>query len=181
MPPTTPAAAHHVGCTVPDLEQAVAFFTDVLGAQLAYREGPYEDPGGDWMRRQLGVHPRSAVRIAMLRLGATLNLELFQYEGPGRRREMPRNDDWGGHHLALWADDFDASVRRLAATPGVRLLGEPQRVGEGPIEGTRWVYFTTPWGMHLELVHAPEGQPYERDTAVRLFRPARTAEGGAGR
>ncbi|GHF67282.1 glyoxalase [Streptomyces mashuensis] len=189
-PATTPApaparpgvpgvrAVHHVAFTVPDLDEAVAFFTGVLGAETAYRTGPVADPDphGDWMRRQLGVHPRSTAHIAMLRLGPTLNLELFEYSGPDRRRRMPGNSDWGGHHLALWTDDFDASVRRLTAVPGVRMLGEPQQVNEGPIRGTRWVYLATPWGLHLELVHAPDGLPYEQHTAVRLFRPAAPPE-----
>ncbi|MFI9307382.1 VOC family protein [Streptomyces triculaminicus] len=180
-PPHVPGvrAVHHIAFTVPDLDEAVAFFTDVLGAETAYRTGPISDPDpdGDWMRRQLGVDPRATAHIAMLRLGPTLNLELFQYSGPGRRRQMPRNSDWGGHHLALWTDDFDAGVRHLTATPGVRMLGEPQQVGEGPIRGTRWVYFTTPWGQHLELVHAPDHQPYQDHTPVRLYQPQAPHEG----
>ncbi|MEV4433129.1 VOC family protein [Streptomyces sp. NPDC049555] len=168
---------HHVAFTVPDLDEAVAFFTGVLGAETAYRTGPIGDPGGDWMHRQLGVHRRCTVHIAMLRLGPTLNIELFAYSGPGRRRRMPGNSDVGGHHLALWTDDFDASVRHLTAAPGVRMLGEPQRVDEGPIRGTRWVYLTTPWGLHLELVHAPDDLPYRRQTGVRLFQPPAPDDG----
>ncbi|KUJ41300.1 glyoxalase [Streptomyces albus subsp. albus] len=170
VPGTT--AVHHIAYTVPELDAAVTFFTEVLGAELAYRTGPIADPDGHWMARQLGVHPRATVEIAMLRLGPVTNVELFQYTGPGRRERMPGNSDWGGHHLALWTEDFDASVAHLARQPGVRMLGEPQTVTEGPIAGTRWVYLTTPWGLHLELVQAPEEPPYHRDTAVRLFQPA---------
>ncbi|MDT3399399.1 VOC family protein [Streptomyces sp. B1866] len=171
-------AVHHVAYTVPDLDEAVAFFTGVMGARLAYRTGPVSDPDGDWMARQLGVHPRARARIAMLRLGPVTNVELFQYTGPGRRRRMPRNSDWGGHHLALWTDDFDASVAHLLRQPGVRMRGTPQTVRDGPIAGTRWVYVTTPWGLHLELVHAPARLPYHDDTAVRLFQPAPSTPGG---
>ena len=169
-------AVHHIAFTVPDLGEAVAFFTEVLGAEEAYRTGPIA-ADDDWMHRQLGVDPRATVPIAMLRFGPTLNLELFEYTGPGRRERMPRNSDVGGHHLALWTDDFDASVRHLTATPGVRMLGEPEEVGEGPIRGTRWVYLTTPWGLHFELVHAPDHQPYQDHTAVRLYQPGAPHEG----
>ena len=171
-------AVHHVAYTVPDLDQAVAFFTGVLGARLAYRTGPIADPDGDWMVRQLGVDRRATAHIAMLRLGPVTNVELFQYTGPGRRRRMPRNSDWGGHHLALWTEDFDASAAHLLGYPGVRMRGEPQTVKEGPIAGTRWVYLTTPWGLHLELVQGPEHVPYQDDTAVRLFQPSPGASGG---
>ncbi|OKK03600.1 glyoxalase [Streptomyces sp. CB03234] len=165
-------AVHHVAYTVPDLDEAVGFFTGVLGAELAYRTGPIADPDGQWMARQLGVHPHAVAHIAMLRLGPVTNVELFAYEAPGQRRAYPRNSDWGGHHLALWTDDFDASLRRLTAHDGVRPLGEPQTVGDGPIAGTRFLYLRTPIGLHIELVQAPARLPYHHETPVRLFDPA---------
>ncbi|MDH6135577.1 catechol 2,3-dioxygenase-like lactoylglutathione lyase family enzyme [Kitasatospora sp. MAA4] len=166
-------AVHHVAYTVPDLEQAITFFTEALGAELAYRAGPISDPDGDWTTRHLGVHPRAVVRLAMLRLGPAVNLELFEYAVPDQRRALPLNSDWGGHHLALWTEDIDAAVAQLAARPGVRVLGGIDTVTDGPIAGARWVYLTTPWGMQLELVHFPDELPFQETTAVRLFDPRR--------
>ncbi|MER5866019.1 VOC family protein [Kitasatospora sp. NPDC002040] len=165
-------AVHHVAYTVPDLDQAVAFFTDVIGAELLYRVGPVHDPDGDWMTRQLGVHHRAAAYVAMLRLGPVTNLELFQYSAPDQRRELPRNSDWGGHHLAIAVTDVDAAAAYLRAQPGVEVLGRPETVADGgPIDGDRWVYFRTPWGLQLELIDLPEGLPYEQLTDARLYRP----------
>ncbi|MEU6235325.1 VOC family protein [Kitasatospora sp. NPDC047058] len=176
-------AVHHVAYTVPDLDQAVAFFADVLGARLLYRLGPVADPsGGDWMTRQLGVHRDAVAYIAMLRLGPVTNLELFQYTAPGQRRELPANSDWGGHHLAIAVEDVDRAVAYLRAQPGVQVLGEPQTIADGgPIDGDRWVYFRTPWGLQLEVLAMPVGMPYERATADRLFAPdGPWSEGSAG-
>lgn len=164
-------AVHHIAYTVPDLEQAVGFFVDVLGAELAYRLGPVEDPEGDWMTRKLGVHPRASAHIAMLRLGPVTNLELFEYTAPDQDRGRPRNSDWGGHHFALYVDDVDKAVEYLRDVPGVTILGEPETITEGPIAGDRWVYFTTPWGLHMELINMPEGMPYEETTDTRLYHP----------
>src|SRR5882757_8526631 len=97
-------AVHHIAYTVPDLEQAVSFFVDVIGAELAYRLGPVEDAEGDWMTRKLGVHPRASAHIAMLRLGPVGNLELFEYTAPDQDHGRPLNSDWGGHHFALYVD-----------------------------------------------------------------------------
>jgi catechol 2,3-dioxygenase-like lactoylglutathione lyase family enzyme len=83
----------HVAYTVPDLDQAVAFFVDVLGADLLYRLDDVKDDDGDWMRRQLGVHPRASAQIAMLRLGPVTNVELFEYESPDQERRIPRPGD----------------------------------------------------------------------------------------
>lgn len=168
-------AVHHVAYTVPDLDQAVEFFMDVLGAELLYRIGPVEDKEGDWMTRQLGVHRDASTHIAMLRLGPVTNLELFEYTTPDQRRELPRNSDWGGHHLAIAVTDVDAAVAYLRAQPGVEVLGEPQTITDGgPIHGDRWVYFRTPWGLQLEVLRMPPAMPYERQTSARLYSPTTT-------
>ncbi|MGH3480458.1 MAG: VOC family protein [Gammaproteobacteria bacterium] len=164
-------AVHHVAYTVPDLNQAVEFFTDVIGAELVYFLGPVQDSEGDWMTRQLGVAADARAQIAMLRLGPVTNLELFEYTAPDQRRSLPRNSDWGGHHLAIYVTDVDAAVAYLRTHPGVRILGEPQTIADGPIAGNRWVYFLTPWGMQMELIDLPAGAPYERQTCTRLYQP----------
>ncbi|WP_410650383.1 VOC family protein [Amycolatopsis sp. cmx-4-54] len=161
----------HVAYTVPDLDQAVGFFVDVLGADLVYLTGPVSDPDGDWMARKLNVHARASAHIAMLRLGPTMNVELFEYDTPGQNRALPRNSDHGGHHLAFYVDDVDAAADYLRRQQGVRMLGEPETIEQGPIAGSRWVYFLTPWGMQLEIVHVPAGRPYEKLTTTRKYGP----------
>ncbi|MER7702197.1 VOC family protein [Kitasatospora sp. NPDC097605] len=164
-------AVHHIAYTVPDLQQAVDFFVDVIGAELAYRLGPVEDPDTDWMARKLNVDPRASANIAMLRLGPNANLELFEYSAPVQDREQPRNSDVGGHHFAIYVDDVDKAADYLRKVPGVTILGDPETIEDGPIKGDRWVYFTTPWGMSMELINMPEGMPYEDATETRLYLP----------
>jgi catechol 2,3-dioxygenase-like lactoylglutathione lyase family enzyme len=164
-------AVHHVAYTVPDLNQAVEFFTEVVGAELVYVLGPVNDSAGDWMPRQLNVVADARANIAMLRLGPVTNLELFEYTASDQRQALPRNSDWGGHHLAIYVTDVDAAVAYLRTQPSVRVLGEPQTIVDGPIAGNRWVYFLTPWGMQMELIHLPSGVPYERQTQARLYLP----------
>ncbi len=161
----------HVGITVPDLEAATRFFVDVLGAEQFYDIGPIADEKGDWMAVQLGVDPRARVRkLRFLRLGHGLNIELFEYEAPAQRREVPANSDVGGHHLALYVDDFDAALAYLRAH-GVEIMGEPVVRHAGPSAGQTWVYFRAPWGLQLELLSYPSGKAYERETARRLWDP----------
>lgn len=167
-------AVHHIAYTVPDLEQAVSFFVDVIGAELLYQIGPLEDRTGDWMSRKLNVANDASVRIAMLRLGPVTNLELFEYSVLDQRRSLPRNSDWGGHHLAIYVDNVDNAVEYLRHQPGVQVLGDPETIVDGPITGDRWVYFMTPWGMHLELINTPAGMPYEQQTSARLYIPDQT-------
>jgi catechol 2,3-dioxygenase-like lactoylglutathione lyase family enzyme len=161
----------HVAYTVPDLDEAVEFFIDVLGADLLYRLDDVKDDEGDWMHRQLGVHPRARAQIAMLRLGPVTNVELFQYEAPDQNVQIPKNSDYGGHHLAFYVTDVDAAAEYLRAQPGVTVLGEPQTITDGPIAGDRWMYFRAPWGMQMEVLNMPPGMPYEQRTSARLFGP----------
>jgi glyoxylase I family protein len=152
----------HIGITVPDLDQAREFFTDVLGCEYLYTLGPLRDDHGHWMSEHLNVHDRAvAPRIQFFRLGGQAILEVFEYQAPDQRPEPPRNSDIGGHHIAFYAEDLDAAVAYLREH-GVRVLGEPT-ASKGPHEGQRWVYFLTPWGLQCELVSYPGGRAFYRD------------------
>ena len=141
----------HVAYTVPNLDEAVEFFTTHLGARLVFRDGPFLGDG-DEMTQRLDVDPRAQCELAMLRLGDTTNLELFQYTAPDQNLHPPANSDVGGHHLGFYVDDIDEARRYLARVPGVRLMGGPNDVAaSSPVAGQRWFYFCTPWGMHLEV------------------------------
>ncbi|CAA7625037.1 VOC family protein [Magnetospirillum sp. SS-4] len=161
----------HIGFTVPDLDEAVAFFVDVIGCEPFYELGPFRSDG-DWMATHLDVHPRAVMkRLKFLRCRNGSNFELFEYDSPDQNRAQPRNSDIGGHHLAFYVDDMDVAVAYLRSQ-GVRILGEPTVRTNGPNGGQTWVYFLSPWGMQLELVSFPNGKGYERETTARLWHPA---------
>ena len=150
----------HVGFTVPDLDEATRFLVDVLGCDYLYSLGPFADPG-DWMAEHMNVHPRTTmVENRFFRLGGQTILEVFHYDAPDRRADLPRNGDVGGHHIALYVDDLDAAVAELRAA-GVTVCGKPT-ASTSHNEGQRWVYFLAPWGMQFELVSYPDGRAYEK-------------------
>ena len=164
----------HTGITVPDVKAATAFFTDVVGCTHAMSFGPFSDDKGTFMQDVVNVNPRAVIdEISMVRCGYGSNIELFQYESPDQAKDMPKNSDIGGHHLAFYVDDMDAAVAYLR-DKGLRVLGEPtiRPAGTGPNGGSKWVYFLSPWGMQLELVSFPNGKDYEKQTTARLWHPA---------
>ena len=165
----------HIGFTVPDLEEAVKFFVEVVGCEPFYELGPFRAED-DWMHSHLNVHPRAVMkRLRFLRCGFGSNFELFEYEAPEQVKEPPCNSDVGGHHLAFYVDDMTAAVAYLRSR-GVRVLGEPTVRTTGPSAGQTWVYFLAPWGMQLELVSFPTGKGYEAETDGRLWHPASPGE-----
>jgi catechol 2,3-dioxygenase-like lactoylglutathione lyase family enzyme len=160
-----------VGLTVPDLAQAIDFFVNVVGCELATQFGPFRDDTGSFMADTLNVHPRAVVeQIALLRCGFGSNIELFQYSAPDQRDAIPKNSDIGGHHLAFYVDDIDAAVAYLKAH-GVTVLSGPLPVTEGPAAGQTINYFLAPWGLQLELISYPRGMAYESAGGTVLWSP----------
>jgi catechol 2,3-dioxygenase-like lactoylglutathione lyase family enzyme len=157
---TLPGLMHidHVALTVPDLDAAVGFYCDVLGATEFYRLGPYDSAeiprgadGRDWGEAHINV-AGARIRLAMLRLGSGAMLELFQYEKPDDARKIPpRNCDLGSHHIAMRVENLDLAVRFLRAK-GIRVMDGPIVIGEGPRAGMLVNYFLDPWGNQLEVV-----------------------------
>jgi len=163
----------HVALTVADLGLAVAFVVEVLGGEVVYRLPPLTHDD-DWMLEHLDVPPRSAAEIALIRLGPTTNLELFQYSGPGRNTTAPDWRDPGHQHLGLLVSDVAEAADAVTRLSGLLPQG-PIQVAEAPspLAGARCARFRTPWGMSFELRSMPE-----HDAPVGRYRaPARWSNG----
>ncbi len=166
----------HFGLTVPKLSEAVAFFKDVLGCQEFYPLGPFADDAGTWMQDHLNVNPRAKITdMRLMRCGSGANLEIFEYSSPDQNATGPKNSDIGGHHVAFYTSDMEGAVKHLQ-DKGVKVLGSPTKMEQGPSAGETWVYFLAPWGMQLELVSYENGKAYEKDYQGRLWNPAKPAE-----
>ena len=162
----------HIGITAPDFEQACDFFESVLGLEPFYEMGPFESANDNMMQDMLNVHPRAVIRrVKQFRCGHGPNIELFEYESPDQKKIMPKNSDWGGHHITLYVDDIDLAMEHLRKH-GIRLMpGGGELVTDGPEAGLRACYFLTPWDMQTELISYPNGKAYERDTSSKLWDP----------
>ena len=167
--------AEHVGLTVPNIDEAVVFFRDVLGCEEFYDLGAFGRDEGNWMTENLNVHPKARIkRMRMLRCGYGTNIELFEYDAPDKRTIQPRNSDVGGHHIAFYVDDIQAAVAHLKQH-GIKVCGEPKLMENNPEGGERWCYFVSPWGMQFELVSYPNGKDYEKSYKGRLWDPKHPA------
>lgn len=142
----------HIGFTVPDLDQAVAFFTQMFGAVECLSTGRI-DVDDEFMRRRLGVSGNTRIEdIKVLRIGLGTNLEIFRYSGdPEADANLKRNSQPGGFHLAFQVDDCQAAADRLRSA-GVEVLDGPTYVDAGAMEGLTWCYLKAPWGQFLEIV-----------------------------
>jgi glyoxylase I family protein len=148
----------HVALTVPDLEAAVRFYGEALGAIELYRMGPFDakelpaTPNDrDWTLAHLNI-AGARLNFVMMALGKNLMLELFRYEQPDDAvTKPPRNCDIGASHIALKVEDLDEALSYLRAR-GVDVMDGPIVVDSGPCAGLRVNYFLDPFGNQLELV-----------------------------
>ncbi len=160
----------HIGLTVPSIEEATRFFTDVIGAEVLYDIGPFES-ADDWMASHLAVHPRARInKIRVMRAANGPTLELFEFTAPDQRTTLPRNSDFGGWHIAFYVDDMDRALAALRAHK-CRIQSGPVKMTEGPSAGLSWLYFQAPWGQQLELVSYPDGIAAYRTLAKDVWRP----------
>ena len=161
----------HVGYSVPNLEEAIDFFVNVIGCQLLYRGGPFEYLNSDWMKTHLNADTNASLNLAMLRCGPVTNLELLEFKTSNQKQVLPKSSDLGGHHLAFYVTDIDRAIDYLRKHSGVKILCGPTTITDQPNEGYTFVYFFTPWGLQMELVSYPTDMPYEQTTKARLFGP----------
>ncbi len=150
--------ADHVSLTVADLEEAITFYTDVMGASLQYRMGPFDaaeiplmEDGRDWTEAHVNVKG-ARLEIATLQLTDNLNLELFQYHKPEDvRLTPPRNCDIGSRHVCLEVDDIQNAIAYLVEH-GCQAMSGPVTMEEGPCPASKIWYILDPFGHQLELV-----------------------------
>ncbi len=125
--------AHHVGLTVPNLDETRRFFTDVLA---------YKEVGG------IPDYP-----AVFLSDGATM-ITLWQASKPSTAVPFDRKNVVGLHHLALAVDGderLNALHKRLEATPGVHIEFAPEPLLGGP---TRHMMCNIPSGIRVEFISA---------------------------
>lgn len=148
----------HVSLTVPDLDAAVDYYTEVFGAELDYRMGPFDaaeippmEDGRDWTAAHINV-PGARLEIAMLKLAGGTGMELFEYALPAdAATKPPRNCDVGSRHLCLEVEDLDAAVAHLKDNGCTPMAGSIDMT-DGPCPPSRSWYVLDPFGNQLELV-----------------------------
>jgi len=161
----------HTGVTVPDMDQAVKFFTEIVGCKKAMSFGPFSDPKGTFMKDVLDVNPRAVIsQITMMRCGYGSNIELFSYQSPDQKVVQPKNSDVGGYHIAFYVDDIRAADAFLKAHKVWTHFG-PVPIKEGPAAGQIILYFKAPWGLQLEAISYPDGMAYEKAAETVLWSP----------
>lgn len=139
---------HHIGITVSDLDKSIDFYYRILGLEIA--RAPTDVFGDESLSKGVGV-PGAKVRLAMFKTGNTF-IELIEYVTPQSPVSKPvPNNSYGASHVAFEVEDIEHEKARLEKE-GVNFLSDINVVDEGPLAGWKWVYFTDPDDIPMELV-----------------------------
>jgi len=110
-------ALENVGIAVRDLEEAIAFFTD-LGLEVVGRD----TVSGEWTDTAVGLDGNHARIVMLATPDGQGRLELFEYLHPEAIETEPaRPNEIGMHRVAFSVDDLDASLE-IAARHGCHPL-----------------------------------------------------------
>lgn len=136
--PLPSTAVDHVGVAVPDLDAAIAFYTDTLGGRLAHRE-TNEAQGVEEAMIAFGTDPGAAQIQLLAPLTPESTIAKFiDRNGPGLQQ------------LALRVDDVRAAADEARAA-GVRTLyDEPRRGTAG--SAINFLHPKDAGGVLVELV-----------------------------
>lgn len=141
----------HTGFTVSSLDDALAFWVDVLGFKLLYI---WTLENSHFIDEVVGV-PGAAMRLAMVE-GPGHLIELLEYTAPDDRKTYkPRSSDVGSVHLAFYVQNIDALVARVASV-GWQPVGQIQSVESGERKGLRLIYVRGPDGVTIEFLQRPD-------------------------
>lgn len=156
---------HHRGITVSDLERSIDFYHDVLGLEIVTEPSPLFS--GEDLSKGLGV-PDASLKLILLKAGDA-TVELLQYPTPPSPIDTPLPQNaLGAQHIAFLVDDIEATVKALEAR-GVEFYSPVNVVDDGLLAGWRWVYFSDPDGITLELVEVAYTRDDERRRGLEAY------------
>jgi catechol 2,3-dioxygenase-like lactoylglutathione lyase family enzyme len=156
----------HTGICVPDVEEAVAWYRDVIGMRVL--SPPYLLSGAAIERDMGELVPGLALKAAVVGFDRSDHvLELLEYPGTGSVGRSRLLTDPGLSHIALVCDDVSATRSDLEHR-GVHFLTG----GIAGIAGLRTTWFEDPYGTVFILLEKGDPErPYWRQP-VSLTDPA---------
>ena len=136
---------HHIAISTPNLDRIVAFYRDVVGAEVVYEGG--WSRGSPIIDRIIGLSDSEA-KQAMLKLGNAY-LEFFEYVSPPGNPKDPRYgaNHHGYTHFCLDVQDIDTEYERLSRA-GMTFNCPPPDFPGSPIRAT---YGRDPDGNIVEI------------------------------
>ncbi|WP_201605668.1 lactoylglutathione lyase family protein [Psychrobacter sp. JCM 18903] len=147
-----PRSFSHIGLSVPDLDAAVKFYTEVMGWYTIMEPTEIvedDSPIGEMCTEVFGSGWGS-FRIAHLSTGDRIGVEIFEF----KNQENPENnfEYWktGIFHFCVQDPNVEELAERIVAAGGKKRMEKPRYYypGEKPY---RMIYMEDPFGNIVEI------------------------------
>jgi len=147
-----PRTFSHIGISVPSVEKAVKFYTEVLGWYLIMEPTEIEEdesPIGEMCTDVFGAN-WGKFKIAHMSTGDRVGVELFEFAN----QETPEDnfEYWktGVFHFCVQDPNLEELVEQIIEAGGKKRMAEPRYYypGEKPY---RMIYMEDPFGNILEI------------------------------
>ncbi len=148
---TYPRAFSHIGLSVPDLDRAVKFYTEVMGWYVLMPPTTIteDDSAIGVMCRDVFGPGWKSFRIAHLSTPDKVGVEIFQFEGAYTPKDNFDYRRSGVFHFCVQDPDVEGLVKRIVENGGKqRMPVREYYPGEKPY---RMVYAEDPFGNILEI------------------------------
>ena len=148
---TMPRTFSHIGLSVPDLDAAVKFYTDVLGLYVIMPPSTVteDDSAVGMMCTDVFGPGWESLRIAHLSTADRIGIEIFEFPGnyaPENKLDHKRH---GTFHFCIQDPDVEGLVEKIVAAGGrQRMPIREYYPGEKPY---RMVYVEDPFGIVFEI------------------------------
>ncbi len=148
---TTPRSFSHIGLSVPDLERAVEFYTEVLGLYMIMEPTEVvedDSPIGVMCTDVFGAGWGS-LRIAHFATADRVGIEIFEFPGNYAPESNLEHKRHGTFHFCVQDPDVEGLVEKIVAAGGKqRMPVREYYPGEKPY---RMCYVEDPFGIVFEV------------------------------
>ena len=147
-----PRTFSHIGISVPDLEKAVEFYTEVLGWYVIMppTDVSEDDSAIGQMCTDVFGAGWESFRIAHLSTGDRIGVELFQFKDQVNPEDNFEYWKTGVFHFAVQDPNLEELADKIVAAGGKKRMKEPRFYypGEKPY---RMIYMEDPFGNIIEI------------------------------
>ncbi len=153
----------HVCITVPDLDEALTFYRDVLGFTSVFETRTDEADGRllGFDQDEIGLYAHHVLTVGADPQAAT-EINLIEFSNPKTstaERPYGEMNHIGITRLALLVDSVSDAFEKVRVHPGVQIVCAPKDIvirEPGLTVTTTWFSFTDPYGVFLTMTQAPK-------------------------